>query len=107
MEFINREQGRKSEIFKGSREHGIPPPSRPAHMAGPRYCCIIREWCIFLSFSLFKDELNATRYCGPKEFVYCAGDIESKEGIKSENKLLSDCFHTVDKKYKQEINYNI
>jgi len=60
-----------------------------------------------LAFSLFKAELNATRYCGPKEFVSCAGDIESKEGIKPENKLLSDRFYTVGKKYKQEINYNI
>ena len=25
-EFIDREQGRKSETFKGSREHATPPP---------------------------------------------------------------------------------
>ena len=38
----------------------------------------------FLSFCLFKAALNTTRYCGPKEFVSCAGDVESKEGIKPE-----------------------
>ena len=51
----------------------------------------------FSVFFFFKDELNATRYCGPEEFVSCAGVIESKEGAKPKNRLLSDLFHIVGK----------
>ena len=28
MEFINKEQERKSDILKGSKEHASPPPNR-------------------------------------------------------------------------------
>ena len=52
---------------------------------------------VFFCLSFFKDELNATRYCGPEEFVSCAGVIESKEGAKPENRLLSDLLHIVGK----------
>lgn len=55
----------------------------------------------FLSL-FFKDKLNATRYCGPREFVSCAEDIESKKGVTPENKLIKTVFillvKSIDKK---------
>ena len=74
----------------------LPIPPRP--QGRPSLLLDYRGIMYFFLFS-FKDELKATRYCGPKEFVSCAADVESKEGVKPENKLLLDRFHTVGKKY--------
>jgi len=84
VEFI-REQERKSLIFKGSREHGN--PTLPNSHGW--FSLLLNNALLSL---FFKDELNATRYCGPREFVSCAEDIESKKGVTPENKLFKTVF---------------
>lgn len=55
MEFINRAQGRKSEIFKGSSKDATPPP----HPGRPSLKCHIRTYFVFRHFPFLHQFLGS------------------------------------------------